>query len=63
MTSSVKVAAHCAASKEVVVVVTNGNDVVETQILQDGESTEILIYDNRAVSSHERVKEEAPAAE
>ena len=59
MTSSVKVAAHCASNKEVVVTVTNGDAVVETQILQDGESTEIMIYDNRAVSSSERLKEEA----
>lgn len=63
MTSSVRVAAHCASNKEVVVTVTNGDVFVEEQILQDGESTEILIYDERAVSSHERVKEEAPAAE
>ena len=59
MTSSVKVAAHCASDKEVVVNVTNGDTVVETQILQDGESTEIMIYDNRAVSSFERLKEAA----
>lgn len=64
MTSSVRVAAHCASNKEVVVTVTNGDVFVEEQILQDGESTEILIYDARAVSSCERVKEEeAPADE
>lgn len=62
MTSSVRVAAHCASNKEVIVTVTNGDVFVEEQVLQDGESTEILIYDGRAVSSHERVKEEAAAA-
>lgn len=61
MTSSVKVSAHCARDKEVVVVVTNGGVVVEEIILQDGESREVMIYDARAVSSHERLKE-TPAA-
>lgn len=59
MTSSVKVDAHCASNKEVVVVITNNGEVVEEHILQDGEKTEVLIYDGRAVSTHERLKEEA----
>ena len=59
MTSSVKVDAHCASNKEVVVVITNNGEVVEEHILQDGERTEVLIYEGRAVSTHERVKENA----
>lgn len=65
MTSIVKVAAHCASTKEVVVAVTNGGaDIIEQFVLQDGESKDVYIYDDRAVSSFERLKEVAgtPAA-
>ncbi|MNG41474.1 hypothetical protein D3C84_1306810 [compost metagenome] len=57
MTSSVKVSAHCARDKEVVVVVTNAGVLVEEIVLQDGEAREVMIYDERAVSSRERLKE------
>jgi hypothetical protein len=58
MTSSVKVAAHCANNKEVVVRVFNTETgvAIEEHVLQDGEATEIMIYDARAVTSNERVK-------
>ena len=57
MTSAVKVSAHCANTKEVVVVVTNNAVVVEEFVLQDGEVKEVMIYDERVVSTYERVKE------
>jgi len=61
MTSQVKVDAHCADNKEVVVKVFNvANDsLIEEFVLQNGESREVLIYDDRAVATYERLKEEA----
>lgn len=58
MTSQVKVAAHCADTKEVVVKVFNvvTDKLIEEFTLQNGESREVLIYDDRAVATHERVK-------
>jgi hypothetical protein len=63
MTSQVKVSAHCAANKEVVARVVNvvTNEQLEEVVLQDGESRDLLIYDDRAVITHERVKEVAVA--
>lgn len=60
MTSQVKVAAHCSDNKEVVVRVFNvaTDQLVEEFTLQNGESREVLIYDDRAVATHERIKEE-----
>lgn len=64
MTSSVKVSAHCADTKEVVVVVTTGAaEVVEQYVLQNGEVKDLAIWDDRTVSTFERVKEAAPVAE
>jgi hypothetical protein len=59
MTSQVKVSAHCASNKEVAVKVFNvvTNETIEEFALQDGESREVTIYDDRAVTSYERVKE------
>lgn len=58
MTSQVKVSAHCADNKEVVVRVFNvaTDQGIEEFTLQNGESREVLIYDDRAVATHERVK-------
>lgn len=52
MTSSVKVTAHCAASKEVQI---HLNGVLHTT-LQDTETAEVLVYDDREVSVKEVVK-------
>lgn len=62
MTSSVKISAHCADNKEVVVRLFDAdqNAIVEEVILKNGESKEILIYDNRAVTTHERLTPAAP---
>jgi len=53
MTSKVNVSAHCADTKYVLVSVTANGKVIEERILQNGESTEVLIYDDRAVTSRE----------
>lgn len=57
MTSVVLVKAHCADNKEVHVVVSRGDEVVETFVLQNGEAKEVLIYDDRVVTSYELLKE------
>jgi len=59
MTSQVKVDAHCADNKEVVVKVFNvaTDKAIEEFTLQNGESRQVLIYDDRAVASYERLKE------
>ena len=54
MTSSVKVAAHCGNEKQVEVKLSG-----ETQrTLNDGESVELYIYDDREVSAREIPKAE-----
>lgn len=57
MTSVVKVAAHCSDNKEVHVVVSRGDEVVETFVLQNGETKEVYVYDDRVVSTYELLKE------
>jgi len=60
MTSTVTVTAHCAEDKEVVINVaeqseTSGSNGV--YILQDGETWEDVVYDNREITVKERVQE------
>ena len=52
MTSSVKVSAHCAPDREVVFAV--GEDI---SILQNGETAEKSIYDQKYATAFERVKD------
>lgn len=59
MTSVVIVKAHCADNKEIHVVVSKGEEVTETYVLQNGEAKEVLIYDDRTVTSYELLKDEA----
>lgn len=63
MTSTVKVSAHCTSDKEVVVVVYNRitEETLEQCVLQDGESVERHIYDDRAITSFERLKKRPEA--
>lgn len=63
MTSKVTVNAHCAESKYVLVSITANGKVLEERALQNGESTEVLIYDDRAVTSREVEKEHLQVAE
>jgi hypothetical protein len=64
MTTTVKVEAHCASSVEVVVEIHDdslpgGVDVPpERLVLQDGESIEPYVYDNRRIVVYERPKTE-----
>ena len=60
MTTTVTVQAHCSENTEVVVMLSS-NDDVDTTVLQDGQSIERYIYDDRAIVVRERGKaEEAP---
>ena len=52
MTSTVKVTAHCASTKEVHVEIA-GIKAIEKYTLQDGESKEFYVYDNRIVVVNE----------
>lgn len=58
MTSSVKINAHCANNKEVHIEISGdpcGNDGVK--VIQDGESLELSVYDNKSVTIKEVIKE------
>jgi hypothetical protein len=54
MTSTVKVTAHCAATKVVEIVVSDGGKT-EVILLQDGETKELYVYDARNVTVCERL--------
>ena len=56
MTSSVKFHAHCAPTKEVIVVV-NSNQGLDKYALNDGEQMEVQLWDERTVLSYEQEKE------
>ncbi|MDP3271630.1 hypothetical protein [Limnobacter sp.] len=63
MTTSVKVSAHCASNKQVVVTRgAPGAENAEATILQDGESFEQVVYDDLEISVKEVLKPTAPAA-
>ncbi len=56
MTTTVKVEAHCAGTKEVVIAIDDGS-TGETIVLQDGEAREVYAYDARLISVCEREKQ------
>lgn len=56
MTSTVKISAHCPANKEVKVTVSEGGRVIEELTLQDGETTDRYIYEDRSVLAREVLK-------
>ena len=57
MTSSVKFSAHCPNEKELVVVVSSASaETLEKYILNNGETKEVYIFDDRAVLSYEQLK-------
>lgn len=60
MTSVVKVTAHCGKDKKVTVRVLDfpTSTVIESKELEDGESCEYYIYDNRQVRTMEAPKEQ-----
>lgn len=58
MTSIVKVTAHCTPDKEVVIKIVNDVSLATNlRTLQNGESTELSVYDDWRVEVMERVKE------
>jgi hypothetical protein len=57
MTSSVKVSAHCGDNKKVQINVVEHDGVENTIYLENGETTEISVYDEKSVSVKEVVKE------
>jgi len=58
MTTTVKVEAHCASNKQVVVTVRNRvtGDVKETFTLQDGEKADRVVYDDLEIVTYEELK-------
>jgi hypothetical protein len=58
MTTTVRVEAHCANNKQVVVTIQNrvSGEVHETFILQDGEKADRVVYDDRQLLTHEELK-------
>ena len=59
MTTTVKIDAHCSETKEVIIVIDEGEGktVLQTIRLLDGEKTEVYAYDFRRITVFERVKE------
>lgn len=49
MTTTVKVTAHCASTKEVIIGVATEPD----RVIQDGESAEVYAYDDRLITVRE----------
>ena len=57
MTTTVKVEAHCADNKEVIVTITSPNgETAKEKILQNGESFQDVVYDLKEISVKEVLK-------
>lgn len=56
MTTTVRVNAHCASNKEVIVTIKDPTSEEEVVILQDGEVFEKVVYDDREINVKEVVK-------
>lgn len=58
MTTTVKVEAHCASNKQVVVTVRNSvtGEIKESFILQDGEKADRVVYDDLELITREELK-------
>ena len=58
MTTIVKIEALCDENTtEVNVIITDATSVVESYVLQDGESSERYVYDDRVITIKETLKE------
>lgn len=57
MTTTVKIEAHCASTKEVVIEVFEG-DTMQQTVLQDGEADTQYAYDARMITVREREKDQ-----
>ena len=56
MTTKVTIQAHCAYNKEVEIVLTENEALIELKKINDGESHELYVYDGRSVQVHEKIK-------
>jgi hypothetical protein len=58
MTTTVITHAHCSSDKEVEVVIVNRvtGEVHEKFVLQDGQSADRVVYDDREIKVNERLK-------
>jgi hypothetical protein len=57
MTSSAKFSAHCSNEKELVVVVSSAlTETLEKYVLNNGETKEVYLFEDRAVLSYEQLK-------
>ncbi len=50
MTTNVTINAHCAPEKKVDVIISDGDETVEVFSLDDGESADRVVYDNRIMT-------------
>jgi len=62
MTTTVKVEAHCSTSVEVKVQIIDKGNVDAVDVLQDGESKDYTIYDDREITVKEVPKDKSQAA-
>ena len=53
MTTTVKIDAHHTTTKQVEIKITDGETVLQTMVLQDGESTQCVVYDGRVLTVRE----------
>ncbi len=56
MTTSVKVSAHCASTKQVRITTSGPDRETAEVVIQDGETNEQVVYDDMTISVKEEVK-------
>lgn len=56
MTTTVKIFAHMSSEKEVHITVNDNDKIIEEIVLQDGESAERSVFDDRKISVMEVLK-------
>ena len=56
MTTKVTINAHCASTTQVEIIITNSEIDLERIVLQDGESTDVYVYDDRSIQVRESEK-------
>lgn len=58
MTTSVKVSAHCASSKQVRITTRGPDRETAEVVIQDGETNEQVVYDDLSITVKEELKPE-----
>lgn len=56
MTTTVVIKAHCASTKQVQVKITDGENLVDNFVVQDGETAERVVFDEREITVREVLK-------